>query len=173
MCSCQQHSSWCNVCAQQQAKLMFILWMRVRASGGEKSDFLYFLCPLLHKTCTHSFCTQECSNPQEYEVISGEKPPHGPPGAIRLGDKALGLWVMELFSLLRLEKGKWENTGLVRAFPCHLSRSLCCPSVIHGHQDGLAKSSDFSSGKAICSLSSVISGKNEMCPQRAQPCLPV
>lgn len=58
----------------------------------------------------------------------------------------------------------------VRAFPCHLSRRLCCPSVIY---DGEAKNRDLFSGKAICSLSLVISGENKMCPKRAQPFLPL
>lgn len=61
LCSATHKPSWYSSSAQSELLL------------GEKSDFLYFLCPLLHKTCTHSFCTPECYNPQQYEVISGEK----------------------------------------------------------------------------------------------------
>lgn len=64
----------------------------------------------------------------------------------------------------------WHCQGWgVRAFPCHLSRRLCCPCVTHGDKDGVANNRDITSGKAICSLSSVISGRNWMCPKRALP----
>lgn len=85
--------------------------------------------------------------------------------------------MVEVFNPLSLEGEKGENTRLCQGWggeslSLHLSE-LCCPSVIHGDKDGLANNRDISSGKAICSLSSVISGENEMCPKKAQPCLPI
>lgn len=99
---------------------------------------------------------QECSNPQQYEVISGEKLSYNSHGSYKFGRQ--GCRLASDGGLQPTEVGgkkmriHWHCQGWgVRAFPCHLSRRWFCPCVIHGDKDGLDNNRNISSGKVICS----------------------